>query len=76
MPASPNLLLMDEPLAAFDDARRMDILGHVEKMRDAFSIAIAFVSRRISEVERLAGAAAGLARGGVAELGGGGAAAV
>jgi molybdate transport system ATP-binding protein len=52
--ASPNLLLMDEPLAALDDARRMDVLGYVEMMRDAFSIPIIFVSHRTSEVARLA----------------------
>jgi molybdate transport system ATP-binding protein len=50
----PRLLLLDEPLAALDDARRMDILGYIEKMRDAFSIPIIFVSHRLSEVERLA----------------------
>jgi molybdate transport system ATP-binding protein len=51
---SPSLLLMDEPLASLDDARRFDILAYVEKMRDAFAIPIIFVSHRISEVERLA----------------------
>jgi molybdate transport system ATP-binding protein len=51
---SPRLLLMDEPLAALDDSRRMEILSYIEKLRDAFSIPIVFVSHRISEVDRLA----------------------
>ena len=73
--ASPNLLLMDEPLAALDDARRMDILGYVETLRDAFSIPIIFVSHRISEVERLASDVAVLDRGRLVEMHRGGAAA-
>ncbi len=61
--SSPRALLMDEPLSALDDARRRDILAYVEKMRDAFSIPIIFVSHRISEVERLANDVAELDRG-------------
>ena len=52
--ANPRILLMDEPLAALDDARRMEILSYIEKLRDAFAIPIVFVSHRLSEVERLA----------------------
>ena len=66
--ASPRLLLLDEPLSALDDARRLDILGYIEKMRDAFSIPIVFVSHRISEVERLASDIAMLDRGRVVEM--------
>jgi molybdate transport system ATP-binding protein len=52
--ANPRILLMDEPLAALDDARRHEILSYVEKLREAFAIPIVFVSHRLSEVERLA----------------------
>ncbi len=52
--ANPRILLMDEPLAALDDARRLEILSYIEKLRDAFAIPILFVSHRLSEVERLA----------------------
>jgi molybdate transport system ATP-binding protein len=52
--SNPRLLLMDEPLSAIDDARRRDILGLIETLRDAFAIPIIFVSHRASEVERLA----------------------
>jgi molybdate transport system ATP-binding protein len=70
---SPRLLLMDEPLAALDDTRRLDILSYVEKMRDAFAIPIIFVSHRVSEVERLASDVAVLDRGRLVEMRAGGA---
>ena len=65
--ANPRLLLMDEPLAALDDARRFEILSYVEKLRDAFAIPIVFVSHRLSEVERLASDIVVLDRGKVIE---------
>jgi molybdate transport system ATP-binding protein len=52
--ANPRILLLDEPLAALDDARRLEILSYIEKLREAFAIPIVFVSHRLSEVERLA----------------------
>jgi molybdate transport system ATP-binding protein len=61
--ANPRLLLMDEPLAALDEARRAEILNYIEKLRDAFAIPIVFVSHRLSEVERLASDIAVLDRG-------------
>jgi molybdate transport system ATP-binding protein len=66
--ASPRLLLMDEPLSALDDARRMEVLGFIETMRDALAIPIIFVSHRVSEVERLASDIAVLDRGRVVEM--------
>ena len=65
--ANPRILLMDEPLAALDDARRAEILSYIEKLRDAFAIPIIFVSHRLSEVERLASDIAVLDHGRVAE---------
>ncbi len=65
---SPRLLLLDEPLSALDDARRDDILGYIETMRDAFAIPIVFVSHRGSEVERLASDIAVLDRGRLVEM--------
>ncbi|HYC26096.1 MAG TPA: molybdenum ABC transporter ATP-binding protein [Roseiarcus sp.] len=52
--ADPRVLLLDEPLAALDDARRAEILAYIEKLRAAFAIPIVFVSHRLSEVERIA----------------------
>ncbi len=52
--ASPRLMLMDEPLAALDDARKAEILPYVERLRDEVGIPIVYVSHAIAEVARLA----------------------
>jgi molybdate transport system ATP-binding protein len=52
--ASPRLLLMDEPLASLDAARRREILPFIERLRDEFAIPIVYVSHAIDEVARLA----------------------
>ncbi len=52
--ASPRLLLMDEPLASLDQARKAEILPFVERLRDEIGIPIVFVSHSASEVLRLA----------------------
>ena len=52
--ASPRLMLMDEPLASLDDARKAEILPYVERLRDEVGIPIVYVSHAIGEVARLA----------------------
>jgi len=52
--ASPRLLLMDEPLAALDDARKAEILPYVERLRDETQIPIVYVSHSVAEIARLA----------------------
>ena len=52
--ARPRLLLMDEPLAALDEARKAEILPYVERLRDEAGIPIVYVSHAVSEVARLA----------------------
>ncbi|MDF0697459.1 molybdenum ABC transporter ATP-binding protein [Rhizobium sp. MC63] len=51
---SPRLLLMDEPLAALDEARKAEILPYLERLRDHTEIPIVYVSHSIAEVARLA----------------------
>lgn len=51
---NPQLLLMDEPLAALDAARKAEILPYIERLRDTVKIPILYVSHDISEVARLA----------------------
>jgi molybdate transport system ATP-binding protein len=51
---SPDLLLMDEPLAALDDDRKLEILPFIERLRDEFGIPIVYVSHAVEEVARLA----------------------
>ncbi|WP_112816007.1 molybdenum ABC transporter ATP-binding protein [Ensifer sp.] len=52
--AAPRLLLMDEPLAALDEARKAEILPYLERLRDDAGIPIVYVSHSVSEVARLA----------------------
>lgn len=52
--AAPQLILADEPLAALDEARKAEILPYFERLRDAVSVPILYVSHSASEVARLA----------------------
>jgi molybdate transport system ATP-binding protein len=54
--ASPRLLLMDEPLASLDEARKNEILPYIERLRDEMRIPILYVTHAQAEVNRLAGA--------------------
>ena len=51
---SPQLLLMDEPLAALDSARKAEILPYLEGLNAALAIPIVYVSHAMAEVSRLA----------------------
>ncbi|KQV20344.1 molybdenum ABC transporter ATP-binding protein [Rhizobium sp. Root1203] len=52
--SSPRLLLMDEPLAALDEARKAEVMPYLERLRDEMDIPIVYVSHSIAEVARLA----------------------
>jgi molybdate transport system ATP-binding protein len=52
--ASPRLLLMDEPLASLDAARKDEILPYIERLRDQAGVPIVYVSHAVAEVTRLA----------------------
>lgn len=52
--SQPRLLLLDEPLAALDAARREEVLPYLERLRDSLSIPMVFVSHQLEEVLRLA----------------------
>ncbi len=51
---SPELLLMDEPLAALDLKRKNEILPYLERLRDQLEIPVIYVSHLPDEVARLA----------------------
>ncbi len=51
--ASPELLLMDEPLAALDEPRKQEIIPYLERLRDEERIPIVYVSHSVAEVSRL-----------------------
>lgn len=50
----PRLLLMDEPLAALDLKRKLEILPYLERLRDELDIPILYVSHSPDEVAKLA----------------------
>jgi molybdate transport system ATP-binding protein len=52
--AQPRILLMDEPLASLDAARKSEILDYIERLRDELSIPIVYVSHSVAEMTRLA----------------------
>ena len=51
---SPQLLLLDEPLAALDAQRKAEVLPLLERLHTELAIPIVYVSHAIDEVARLA----------------------
>lgn len=51
---NPQLLLMDEPLAALDHARKQEILPYLDQLKRELKIPIVYVSHAMDEVARLA----------------------
>ncbi len=70
----PRLLLLDEPLASLDTARREEVLPYLETLRDQLAIPMVYVSHNFDEVLRLAtyivllDAGHAVAQGGVGEM--------
>jgi molybdate transport system ATP-binding protein len=52
--SSPELLLLDEPLAAVDVERRRRILPYLERVRDQLAVPIVYVTHDAAEVRLLA----------------------
>ena len=67
--AGPQLLLMDEPLASLDEARKTEILPYIERLRDEIKIPIIYVSHSVAEVTLLATTVVVLAGGRVSTVG-------
>ncbi len=65
----PRMLLMDEPLAALDSARKAEILPYLERLRDRTDVPILYVSHSVAEVARLATTVVVLEAGRVARAG-------
>ncbi len=52
--AQPRMLLLDEPLASLDQARREELLPYLETLRDQAQIPMVYVSHQFEEIVRLA----------------------
>ena len=52
--SDPQILLLDEPLAALDAPRKAEILPYIERLRDTVQVPMLYVSHDVSEVARLA----------------------
>ena len=50
----PELLLLDEPLAALDPARRQEVQPWLERLRDELQLPMLYVTHSLDEVVRLA----------------------
>jgi molybdate transport system ATP-binding protein len=67
--ASPELLLLDEPLAALDEPLKLRILDYLERVVERWSIPLLYVSHSAAEVRRLAQKVVVLERGRVVSQG-------
>jgi molybdate transport system ATP-binding protein len=65
----PRILLMDEPLASLDAARKDEIMPAIERLRDEGRIPILYVSHALDEVARLADSLVLMTEGRVAATG-------
>ena len=50
----PDILLLDEPLAALDAVRRSEILGYLERLKQTTTIPLLYVTHAVDEMSRLA----------------------
>ena len=66
----PRLLLLDEPLASLDSARKRDILPYLERLRDDAQVPMVYVSHNATEVRRIASRVVCLDAGRVVATGG------
>lgn len=68
--AQPDLLLMDEPLAAVDTSRKSEILPFIESLHRELKIPIVYVSHDPEEILRIANQVALIVDGKLVTLGG------
>jgi molybdate transport system ATP-binding protein len=52
--AQPRLLLMDEPLASLDAARKAEILPYLTRLKTALKLPVLYVTHALDEIVRLA----------------------
>lgn len=50
----PRILLLDEPLASLDAARKAEVLPYFERLRDEAGVPLLYVSHQLDEIRRMA----------------------
>jgi len=50
----PRILLLDEPLASLDSARKAEVLPYFERLRDESGVPLLYVSHSADEIRRMA----------------------
>jgi molybdate transport system ATP-binding protein len=68
--SKPRLLLLDEPLGSLDEARKVEILPYLVRLRDEGGIPMVYVSHDAAELRQLATQIVMLQRGRVTSFGG------
>jgi molybdate transport system ATP-binding protein len=66
----PQLLLLDEPLASLDAARKAEIMPYLERLRDEARVPMLYVTHQADDARRLATTVVRIEAGRVAEVGG------
>ena len=66
----PRLLVLDEPLASLDRARKLEILPYLVRLRDEAKVPMIYVSHQAGEIIRLASQVVKVEDGRVAAVGG------
>ena len=66
----PRLLLLDEPLASLDTARKRDILPYLVRLRDDVGVPMIYVSHQAAEIKHIASEVVRIEAGAVAAIGG------
>ena len=66
----PRLLLLDEPLASLDRARKLEILPYLARLRDEAKVPMIYVSHQAGEIARIASQVVRIEDGAVLAAGG------
>jgi molybdate transport system ATP-binding protein len=66
----PQLLLLDEPLASLDAARKREIMPYLERLRDETGVPMVYVSHHAGELRRIATTVVRIDSGRVVAVGG------
>ncbi len=68
--ARPRLLLLDEPLASLDRARKLEILPYLARLRDEAQVPMIYVSHQAGDIQKLCSQVVRIEDGRVADVGG------